>query len=50
MYDEQKRTLCIENSVKLVYYTLPELREKDEFTDANELLKYIKSNEVRRYN
>lgn len=50
MYDEQKRTLCIENGIKLVYYTLPELKEKDEFIEVNELFNFIKSNELRRNN
>jgi hypothetical protein len=41
--DERKRNLCVENGVDLVYYTLSELKQNDEFTDTEELINYIKN-------
>jgi hypothetical protein len=41
--DEQKRDLCVENGVDLVYYTLSELKQNNEFTNTEDLINYLKS-------
>ena len=41
-YDKRKKNGCIENNIKLLYYTRKNLKKDNEFTDLKELLNVIR--------